>query len=415
MIGRGWIDPACFPQEGARKSMMMTKIFGMIAVLGWAVSTCAAAEKAAEWSVKMQALQQTLSDLMVDVSSDQRYGNPENFRKIEDNAKRMAELVHALQMPQTRTPDSDPTLMVVSGLLSQDVERAHQELKRGNRGYARSLLRTLSGYCISCHTRGNSGPSFQGLNLAAALATLSPLEKAEYLAATRQYDQALEQFEAILADPVVAQARPFEFERAARYGLVIAIRVKKDPVASLRLIDRVMNVGPIPYFLKEQAQGWRESLNAWSAEAPRKVLTEEGLYAEATRLLGKAKSLQKYPADRSGDVYYLRASSVIHEMLGRFPNGKRSQEAFLMAGMTYEVLRDLDLWTLHEIYYTACVHRVPHSKLARSCYRHFEESVYGSYSGSGGTALPKDVLKRLADLDELSKPVVTKTGDKSMN
>ena len=48
------------------------------------------------------------------------------------------------------------------------------------------------------------------------------------------------------------------------------------------------------------------------AEPRREAWTEEGLYAEAKRLLAKALAAQGYPADRGAMIEYLRLSAVTH-------------------------------------------------------------------------------------------------------
>ena len=52
-----------------------------------------------------------------------------------------------------------------------------------------------------------------------------------------------------------------------------------------------------------------------------KAVTEEGLWAETTRLLHDARMMQQYPADRSADILYLRTSAAAHDLMGVVPDG----------------------------------------------------------------------------------------------
>lgn len=356
-----------------------------------------------KWTQKMRELQKTLRSLVVDVSSDQRFQDPKNKNRIEANANKLAELAHELKT------GPDPGVSMVAGMFSLEASRAHRELVQGRREYARGLLKSLTGYCISCHTRGSGGPRFPSSELDSALSGLRLMEQAEYHASVRQFDRAFDLLQELIGDAGVSQRSPIEWERAVRYALAIAVRVKQDPDSAQWVADRVGANVRAPYFLKQQSSRWVESIRQWRKETGRKFGTEEGMHAEALRLLASAKEFQKYPADRSADVIYLRATAVLHDLLATYPDGQRTAEALYLAGQCYEVLRDAQLWELHEHYYMACIYKKPRSEIAQGCYRHFEESVYLGYSGSGGVALPDDVLEHLKSLREMAYPAPSST------
>lgn len=356
------------------------------------------------WNEKMRSLGQVFQDLLLDLSSDERFNSPANFKRIEKNAQKFAQLAHDLKGKSTPPPDADPSLNLIAGQFAKEAEHAAKTLQWGHRAYARGLLKSMTGYCMACHTR-SSGPGFQNLEAFPALQALQPLERADFYASTRQFDQALEGYEKIVADAGVAAKRPFEWERALRSGLAVAVRVKKDPNRALGLVERALAAPKAPFYLKEQATRWKESLVAWKGEPTAIPQSEEGYRAQALRLVAEAREQQKYPADRSADVLYLRASSAVHDLLSFAPQGKYSTEALYLAGLCYEVLQDLNLWDMHEYYYLACIHRAPHTPEARRCFKHYEQSVYLGYTGSSGTNLPAEVAERLGRLDALSKAV----------
>ncbi len=388
-------------------------------VAGWVLASLpvtggvAFAEKAEKkdqknWSQKMKGLQKALQELLVDLSSDKRFEDPRNFKRIEQNALLLSKLAHDLKpsdpaAPAAKSPDSDPTIPIISSQFDQEAQHAYKNLKNGHRSYARGVLRSMTSYCIACHTRSGA-PSLTPSVTDSALQALSGNEKAEFFAATRQFDRSLEEYERVIGDSKNAQTRPFEWEEAVRTGLAIAVRVKKDPDRALGIAEKVNSTPKAPFFLKEQATQWAKSIKDWKAEPSTKAMTEEGFYAKAVKLMAEAKSLQKYPADRSADVLYLRASAAVHDLMSFAPNGKHATEALYLAGLSYEVLDGLMLWDLHESYYVSCIKRAPHTEIARQCFRHYEQSVYDGYTGSGGMDIPLEVRLRLEDLDRLSKP-----------
>lgn len=363
------------------------------------------------WQEKMIALETTLRDLLLDLTSDARFNDAKNITRIEKNAEKFAKLAHELR-PDHSSPDADPSLRLIASQFAQEASLGAAAMKRGQREYARNHLKSMTSYCFACHTRSGATdlaarPGFEVPD------SLTPIEKANYLASTRRFDLSLQTYEAIVADAAGRDRKPFEWEAAVRSGLAVAVRVKKDPERALRIVQSVIDLPTAPFYFKEQAAAWKESLLKWKSEVKTRPLTEAGHFAHLTRLIGEAKKAQKYPADRSADMLFLRASSAAHDLLSYAPDGKHAAAALYTAGLSYEVLSSLDLWDIHEFYYLACIVKVPNTPQARECYRHYEQSVYFGYTGSGGTHLPDEVLERLKALDALSRPgSATKKGNK---
>lgn len=361
----------------------------------------------AKWSAAMRGMQQSLKALLVDLSSDERFNDPKRAAAIGSNVDRIAQAAHGLPKLLPQAGDADPTLAILAQEFSNEALQARAALKAGQRAYARGTLRALTGYCLACHTRSASADAASSARapLEAELRGLGSLERAQYLASTRQFDAALDELERLVADVGAAERQGLDWEEAVRLGLAISVRVKRDPARALRLAERVLATPHAPYFFKEQATQWKKSLQAWQAEGTPKAQTEEGYFTEAVKRLADARAAQKYPSDRSADVLYLRASAAVHDLLAHAPQGRHAAEALYMAGLCYEVLRDLNLWDQHELYYLACLLKAPHTDQGRECFKHYEQSVTYGYTGSGGTHLPTEVQKRLKELRRLADPL----------
>lgn len=374
-----------------------------------ASSSAVAAHKTLAWSEKMQSLYRTLSSLMTDVSSDERFKNPKHRSEIEANAKKLADLAHDLNGKNVAAPDKDPSIAIFSSLFADGAKLAYRSLKAGHVEYSRELLRSIPGYCIACHTRNHSGPDFTSLPLDPVVSDLRASERGEFFAATRQYDRALREFDTVISDENIASGRPIEWTHALKDALGIAVRVKQDPKLSRTIVEKLIKSPGAPFFMKEDATHWLESIDAWSKEPLRATTSEEGLYEEAVRLLGQAHELQKFTVDHSADILYLRASAAIHNLLQIGPNGRHAGEAYLMAGLCYEVLSSFRIGEIQDIYYEACVRTNPHTPLAQACYHRYQESIYFGFTGSGGTYLPQDEKDKLKKLEEMATPA-TKPG-----
>ena len=356
------------------------------------------------WQGKMQALADVTNELLPELVS-----RTPDRKRLAVQAKRLAGLAHALSddaaKKMSRPPgDADASLPFIAGRFAEDAQSAYLALKNGHADYGVTILRSVTGHCIACHSRHDAGPDFPTVPLSPKTESLSRAEKADLLVATRQFDRAFGEYLAIVSDEKTAKAEYLEWERAVRHALPVAVRVKKSPEMASQLVDKVMAQEAAPEFVKRNAAKWKAAIENWKSEArPSGEVTEDALYEEMTRLLEEAQAAQQYPADTGANIGYLRASAVAHELLARFPDGKRAGEALFAAGVSYDVLADPFLWPSHEFYYEACVRRVPNTELAQRCFERFEQSIYTGYSGSGGTFIPEDAFARIGELKKLAR------------
>ncbi|MFZ9596390.1 MAG: hypothetical protein ACO3A2_09965 [Bdellovibrionia bacterium] len=366
--------------------------------------------KSAEWKAKMQGLLQLLSENLADLTHEDSLKTPQGKVRFENHAKKLASLAHDLTRSSSMPGASaDPTVRMLSGVFASETEHAYQELKRGNQRYAREILRAVSGYCVACHTAGERKnaqiPESDSLSQAPFLTRLRAVERGDFFAAARQFDRALKEYDSVLSSELKTSGLSLDWQRAVQQSLSIAVRVKKDPVEALSLVQRVLAHSQAPFYYRQNAIQWQKSLEEWKAEGERTAGTEEGLYREAVRLVAQARSVQKYPLDRSADMIYFRATSVLHDLLRIAPEGAHAAEALFMAGMCYQVLRPLQLEEFHEFYFQSCIKKSPHTPLSELCYQRYEESVFSGYTGSSGVFIPSDVQQQLSQWETLAHPL----------
>ncbi len=368
--------------------------------------------KTPHWHERSAELEKVFSALMEDVSEDARFNSPKNTHRIEEDARKLSEFIGHPKGFKAESSSNvfDLSLPLISGYFRSEAQRAYQELKKGHREYSRSLLREVPNFCIGCHMRTGSG-SIDSTHLVVKdpPANTKRIEKAEFLAATHQFDRALSELEGLISDSKKASAFQLEWERAVRFALAITVRVKNDPALTLSVIEKVIQCAGAPQFIKEDALIWKKSVEQWKAEAPRKSNSEEALFSEAKRLISDAYNLQRYRTDRASDILYLRASAATHELLRIVPGTVHMGEALFILGASYEAVHAQGLWSLQDLCYETCVRKVPHSEIAQACFRRFEESMFAGFSGSAGLSLPEDVKFRLTELKSLSEPAAPST------
>lgn len=382
-------------------------------LLAQPTTTAAADEKPAkghDWPAKMRELRDVYGQLMADLTSDTRFEKAANRKTIEKRATRLAELARSLH-PKSSSPEKDLSIPLLADLFQTEASTAAEMLKRGNRAYARTMLKSIGGACVACHSRVPGADLSQSSPLLAPAGS-RPVEAGEFYSATRQFDRALQEYDSFLSRNPIRSV--FDFDRAARSALALAIRVKDDPTQATKLVNDLLAKPDLPYFLAEPARTWKKELAEWSAEKPKKLASEDAHFDEAKRLFTRALSHQRFPADRSADVAFLRATKITHEFLNLYPRSKRLPEALLMLGSAYEALGDVGVRDFHETYYVACIRIAPHTATSRKCYERYEESVYLGFTGSGGTFLPADIRSRMNELEVLSNPIPQGTASPSI-
>lgn len=391
---------------------LLHRLICAVSVVGVLASTAWAQTGKPQWNQKMEALSATLSDMLPEIVATKT--TPEGKKKLEQGAKKLSNLVHALAVQpggmSILPPDADPTLGFIRDSFERELKRASGALARGNTDYGRALLRNTMQYCIACHSRNDLGPQFPSLKINPNLEKLSAFEKAEILGALRQFDASLVQYEGAISDATFVKKRQLDWIRAVNQALAISVRVKRDPERALKLVSETLTA-PIPEYYAKNLRAWKVSLEEWKQEMAKgqpALSDAAALMNEARRLFTKASSTQKYPMDHAGDIYFLRASAVLHQLLRVAPTGSDSSEALYLLGRSYEVMADPTLWPMHETYYESCVRSAPHTARALECYTAYEESIFFGYSGSGGFSLPEVVQGQLADLKKLAVPKTSK-------
>lgn len=356
-----------------------------------------------DWGKRMDELRAVLSELLPDVISDQQFNSSQNFARIEKNTKRLAELTH--DMPNEKSSgNGDASITLISGVFKDEITLAYENLLNGHRQFARSVLKSIPRYCIACHTRSETSLDLSSLQQTVPKVLETSLERAEFFDATWQFDKALDEFQKILQDPIAVKENELEWNSAVYYAIATSVRVKRDPDRALGIVSIVLKSTEAPQFVKRQAGQWQISIEEWKNEAAKNLTNSSDLLNEAERLMERASQIQRYPTDGSGNIYYLRATSCLHDFLRQYPDSPDVAKALLLLGTCYETLQAPELWNVHELYYEACIHKSPYTKIAESCYDKYEQSVYFGYSGSSGLSLPKEAKKHLQELKKLATP-----------
>lgn len=306
---------------------------------------------------------------------------------IKLELKKLEALPHAFETAKLR--QQEPGMSAIAGLFKGYVARTRARYEAGDVETVGFRVRTLSGLCFACHTREAVPADFADAEKRFESLALPPLDRAQALAATRQFDRAL----TLYRDVLLAPETPYrELSRGLEDALTVLVRVKNDPVAALALLDEVAERKDLPQGARTQLDGWRKELTAWKSD-PFEMGT-----SNADQLLEKGEALVK----EDTDVALLRASSYVSRALTLKANHPKRAQALWLLGVSAGRVRSPLLWDLDLLYFEACVRENPKKRIAKQCFESFRDRLVLGFSGSSGTHVPADEQARLDQLQKLA-------------
>ncbi len=375
----------------------------LLLVVGCAQKPVHTVEDNLDWKLKMQGLSKSVSTLMPLTANPRQFNDPKNSELIRSEAQQLAKLAHSVDMAKM-PPDLDPAIRFTSRRFTDDLAEANRQLNVGDRQLAQHLLKNALNYCVTCHTRLDSGARRITLDLKPNLTGFTPFERSQYYMAVRNYDLAIEEYLKGIKSVDAALDTHLHLQQGSERALALAIRVKNDPVVAEKIIDDILNSKWAPMYLRLNALEWKKSVQNWVREPKVVAANRMQKLQRAKVLIDKANKTANLSAGwRAGLVENLRASVLLHEILSVGADDLASKQALYYAGLTSEALKDLTFDSMHESYYESCIRQMPYTDMARKCYVRLEGSVLTSYASDNSVMVPQHVREKLAELRYLAE------------
>lgn len=352
------------------------------------------------WQGKMGLLGEKLAALLPYLSNPQQFSSAANDQVIKTQLKDIATLSKQLNS-DSEMMKQDPSMRMINAQFEEEILRGLNTFELGLKDYARFTLKNSTSYCIQCHTRTNLGPAFSGKELNTHLQKMPPLERGEFLAATRNFDDALKEFNSILNDSPEKTSFTL-WERATRNSLAIAVKYKQDPDLAMTVVEKINKSPQSPKYLNDYAKYWKESLESWKKEKSLPADSFKNRMALSKKLVNVGLKKQEFNR-HAGDIEFLRATALLHRSLGDAKTSLEKAEIYWLLGSSYDSLTDLDFWQMTEAFYERCIDAAPHTKVARKCFERYEDQVTLGYTGTAGTDIPLELQKTLNLYREKSK------------
>ena len=344
----------------------------------------------------------SLVRLQTVASSNSALRDPKNAASISADLARFASLNHAFPADPK---NQEPATAALSSLFSQYAAETSRRFEARETDVVGMRVRTLVGLCFTCHTRERAPVDFNDAQKKLDALGLTGLQRAQVLAATRQFDDALVEYTNLLDTVPSTERGLLEYSRALQDAMALQVRVKDDAAGTLALLDKLAARADLPPFLKGNITAWKKDVTAWKAEKfDAQKAKPEALFARAQTMMTKANTGGgPFSIDERRDVTWLRASGYLNLALARDPKLKSRGEALYLLGVCAGALRSPLWWDLDLLFFEACVRENPKTPVARRCFQQLSDRVYLGFTGSAGTFIPEDELARLTELRGLAE------------
>lgn len=363
------------------------------------------------WGISATLLGADTKEIMHGIFADVQEVLPLSMdaKKFADQANRPLVTKHLKNMADNAAVlrdhvahDRDESLAMLADRLRGDAQRTYSWYKQGRYDEAQFYLHNMVENCISCHSKlpaERNFPGAAGMFQKVAIKDLGLAEQAWLQVASRQFDDAMNNYEKMLKDSDLEFEHLLGMSTFSEY-LKLAIRVKGD-------FNRPREL------LKSMSQ--RKNNNATSKKKLALVITSIGdaekiakgkkSALEKGRILArKGEKTARYPADRENLVYQVAASAFLNQFVDEKPKDKNQlAEAYYLLGKT-EMGIGRSFWISEtEDYYELAVRSAPKSPWAKKALKDYKDYMKVEFSGSAGTFIPEDVKEKLQSLEALTK------------
>lgn len=355
-------------------------------------------------ALAQQVTQSIMDSIFADISevlplsfNRQKFADPARRSKIEEHLTRLAANATRLQQ---HGASQDRAFEFVALSLARDAKTALRRYKAGHLDDARFTLHNMTDNCIACHSSLPEGRKFPNATRFFANINaneLPPLERAQLLIVSRQFDQALDsmeqQFMAKDMDPALVPI----LGSFTDY-IKLSITVKSDFERPKKVINYLLSRPTTPVHVRRQLQRWLTSLN----DIPKTKPFDNPTLKTAKELIEQGRKMMDFARDRDGLIYYVTADAVLQRFVRAQPDGGPAvAEAYYLLGSTSSMLEHSFWITRSDFYYETAIRLAPGAPFAPKALAQLEESLILGYTGSSGTHVPDDVELLLAELRSL--------------
>ncbi|MES2800964.1 MAG: hypothetical protein V4654_00600 [Bdellovibrionota bacterium] len=349
-------------------------------------------------SVLMRQFLEHLKTLKKYSVSDQKFSDPKNTLEISNQLQGFTQTAKAAAHdPMLKHENFRFSLQVLDNHISE----TEKVFRSGNKTFARWMLNSTMSVCMSCHsqmpTQKRSFFEFEKPE-----SYFSEFEQAEFLFATRDFEKASEIYEKIINRNLKFDDK-LEVERSLERQVAYYSRIKRNPTEAIKKFESYLKIQNLTERSLRAIASWIQQFKNWEKQKildPRSATEKEIIKFAKQNLDPNAPkaSNESYGPDL---VTYLYASGVLYEYLYSHAKVQSTPELLYWLAVSDRLINHNFFYSLADLYLRECIIAYSTQPIAKDCYREYEKEMIFSYSGSGGTHLPADVVDDLKNLKKL--------------
>lgn len=308
--------------------------------------------------VDMHAMAREVMTLQHFMFSEADFSSPENQAAISNSFPTLEKHLDRLK---AKVFTDQPALRMNASMLQDQISEADQAFRRGDKAYARYVLISSLQLCVACHTRTASAdfalPEEQ-------MKGASPLDRATYYFATRQFDKGRDLYESFLAS--AGKSTPPGLVRSSSLAMAVYFsRVKDDPKGGAAYFSKLGAEKNFSPKQQRQFRGWASAFGQWAREK-----TAEGQSLSDKQALALAGTLLKKKSESpAAEIRALRASTLLSAVLeAPGETSPNKAEALLELGNVYDGLDFPLFYRFGDMYLKTCVSEYQKTAAAQKCY-----------------------------------------------
>ncbi len=344
----------------------------------------------------MRGIFQALTTVLPLSLDDETYQNDANRQRIRDALQSLASHANQLTQHGRKAPASFDFLR---RSFHRDAQKTSELYESEHFEASRFVLHHLTDNCFLCHSRLPSSRSFtlgKRFLKEVPMTWMDSHERVRLAVAVRQFDTALEGYEALFRSPDHPAAQMDLMALFEDY-MRIVIRVRRDFPRAIETLETFRQRPDVPRYLDAHLSAWLDALKALQT-----VTSQGNPLTHARTLIQQGQQRNRFLADRQGLVHFTLASGLLHRHVDSGSLSKPElAEAYYLLGVAESYIPRTSWISETELFLEMAVRLAPASQYGNQAFAFLEEYLIMGFTGSSGLHLPSDIQKRLDDLRAL--------------
>lgn len=307
--------------------------------------------------------------------------------------KSVTQLSQHIEQATPYFADRSDTFKISLDLIKEHLKETQSAIEQNKLTHSRNRLMVLGEICASCHTQDTKLRTlFTG---AKREKFASDFAFAEYNFVTRNYPQALPFYEKHLSKTGEKSTRSL--------GRILAVhtQINADPKKGIKHLKKIKEFPTLSKVERHNIDDWIIGLNNLQQDLNTQTSVKDfaKLRQYVVKYLG---NIDEVPLNLAMDSKLIPARYWLRGQLFHYLNTEATKEQ--VPELLYWLSacdRSLDYnlyYSLADLYLKDCMNNFSKHKVAKSCFREYQDYMEFSYSGSAGTHIPEHLKQELEKL-----------------